>query len=405
MHSHNRPGEGRPVGGVFAPWRGHTVTEREAVEAFRTFTPEEFGVIIAEEIIHKPIVVSSGDIAYSDYYARTVAPDLRSYVQALQEDKEKQKAPHEIKAHIAQGRGDMYNLHVIVRHIISRLADVVVSTYPEQFAYFIKQPTLEEKDKYRMISEIGKAQNLNAMHLGFLAALTPAYARHNLTSPGLRPDQWSWIVKQTPDVVSGTDAPGQRLDRFINMLTMTHEDAVRIVCAQQHISYEVLQEWKTNDRRRFIAVHAAAGQYLRRNSFVGMLHAGKIYDFRKPEDPSDRTGGNTERRSCTAYAFHDHLVQGIGLALKANRDEILGMLSDPLMQINKHQRQAYNDITTTLDTIADRRAMYKTPEARQRGQNWILDYIAEEMRRGRDNPQYLAILKVAEEDVRALSIA
>lgn len=405
-----RAGEGRHVGGIFAPWGEQTVTEREAVELFRTFKPEELAVVISEEIILKPVVVEPGDLVHRAGYKRDHTHGLDSYVQSRQEDKAKQKAPYEIEEHIKQGRGDVYNLYVILNHIVSRFADVTVSRYPERFAQFINQQILDQENKRRMVSEIGAAQNLNAMYLGFLTAFIPSTGRGSRSSwPGLRPDQVGQIVEHTPDTVTNTHSPGERLDRFISMLTLTHEDAVRLMCAHQGVAYESLAELKVNDRSRFAAIHVAAGQYLCHNSFVGVLHDaaqegnGSVYEFRNRGNPADRSGGNTERRSCAAYAFHDALVQGIGLALKANRETILAMISNPLMQINDHQREVYRSSMTTIDAINNSRGMYKTPEAKLRGQQWVLGQIADEMRTGSSNPQYLNILRVAREEAMAIT--
>lgn len=401
-----RPGEGRHVGGFLGPWKEHTVTEREAVEIMRTFTPHEVADAITSQILEQPVQIP---YTFNDpmHAAHKSSYSLEDYVKSRQEEAGLQKTPYEMRDQITAGRPDLYNLYHIVTYITSRLADAVVATYPERFAALIGQESLDPKDQTGIASALGRNENFTALRLGIPASFYPQDKRPSLAGfkAGMRPNEYAQIREFTPDIVTTNESADDRFNALTTMLSMTHNDALEIVCKEARISEAELAELRQTDRVRFAAIQRRAGLYLARNSLVGVLHDyareghGAVYNHHSENGPAV-----TERGVCAGYALNDALVQGLGLALKQNSELILNLVANPLMQMNEQQRQFFHDADLLINAVQKNRGGYLRPEMAKPMRDRIVMEASRQIADRSTAPHLKQILQSLIAEVKSLQI-
>ncbi|HSW88998.1 MAG TPA: hypothetical protein VLG12_07590 [Candidatus Saccharimonadales bacterium] len=408
-HEQNAPrlGDSRNVSGLFGPWKEHTVTERRAVEMFRQFEPQEIADAISTHIFEQPVI--------SNYKTRP----LDKYMQELQEPAVVKATPYEITNHIAQGRPDVYNLYQVYNHIVSQAGRVLVDAFPQRFAEILQQETLGQ-DRERLIQELGGGQNMIALRLAFVAAFTPQGERGSMqsfhTSLGIH--DFGQVHDFTPDVLTNNITPEMRLDAFGRMLAQPrtpaftredHQRALITVCNQRGIDAASLQAIKESDRQLFSEIHKQAGSLLNesrvahaRKSLVGVFHNdiqeeqhGSIYTFatRAKDDPRRAAPGQvTERGMCAGSDLHDALAQGIGLALLQNRDLVLNLISNPMLQLNERQRGFYHDTSIGINGIKNKRGAYANPRMAQSTKQYSITEISKKLGERDIPPHYRSLL-------------
>lgn len=202
---------------------------------------------------------------------------------------------------------------------------VLIRNNLDQFRILAENNQLEFQQLVTKMGDLLHTVSFDLQDIIRLAFTLPSYRRRRILGDDLRA---VGLYRRVPYLLQEADTPEKRLDKVIDGLVFTHEDA--LVQVSGGLNSEQLTALKADDFDTYKALCAQAGRLFAQSSFYGVLidhsNAGKFNALKS--QPHKNNGVTlTDAGICPAASFVRKYFIGVGNALQQNKERVLEITS------------------------------------------------------------------------------